>query len=258
MITVFFIFTLSFLGLSIGSFVNAWAWRTRERLPIAIARSMCTACKVPLTWYDNIPLVSFLFLKGKCRSCAVPISWQYPIVELLGLVAFLAVGAHYQFSYMSWPFILRDISVAGFLLAILVYDIRYMEILDRTTLLPAALLFVTTFIFSWQPTWYSMLTGVGIGAGFFALQYILSRGRWIGGGDIRLGAFMGVILGSPLIWIGLLFSYVLGGVAGAVLLLMKKANGKTALPFGLFLVPGTFFAMLYGQELLNWYVNLLK
>lgn len=258
MITVFFIFTLSFLGLSVGSFLNAWAWRTRERLPIAIARSMCTACKVPLTWYDNIPLLSFIFLQGKCRSCAVPISWQYPIVELLGLIFFLAVGAHYEFSYMSWPLMLRDITVAGFLLAILVYDMRYMEILDRTTLFPAALLFGANIIFGWQPSWSSMFVGAGIGAGFFALQYILSRGRWIGGGDIRLGAFMGVILGSPLIWMGLLFSYVLGGLAGAILLLMKKANGKTALPFGLFLVPGTFCAMLFGQQLLEWYLNLLQ
>jgi prepilin signal peptidase PulO-like enzyme (type II secretory pathway) len=256
MITSFFVFFIGFLGLCVGSFINAWAWRTRERLPIAIARSMCTSCKVPLSWYDNIPLLSFIFLKGKCRSCAIPISWQYPIVELLGVILFLIIGWQYQFAVDAWPLILRDVSVAGFLLAVLVYDIRYMEILDRTTLLPAALLFIINLIFGWQ-SWSSMVIGAGIGAGFFAIQYIVSRGRWIGGGDIRLGAFMGVILGSPLIWMGLFFSYILGGVAGGVLLLMKKAHGNTALPFGLFLVPGTILAMLFGQRLLSWYIGLL-
>lgn len=257
MITSFFVLILGFLGLCVGSFINAWAWRTRERLPIAIARSMCTACKVPLTWYDNIPLISFLFLKGKCRTCAVPISWQYPIVELVGLFLFLVIGYQYDFSYVSWPLMVRDLMIVSFLLAILVYDVRYMEILDRTTLLPAAILFIATILFGWQPSWSSMLIGVGIGAGFFAAQYILSRGKWIGGGDIRLGVFMGVILGSPLIWMGLLFSYMLGGIAGGVLLLTRKAHGTTALPFGLFLVPGTICAMLFGQALLDWYLHLL-
>ncbi len=257
MITAFFVLILIFLGACVGSFINAWAWRAHENLPIGNARSMCPNCRTKISWYDNVPLLSFILLRGKCRACQKAISFQYPIVELGGIFLFLVVGFFHHFSFADYSMLIRDLCIVSILLAILVYDAKYMEILDRTTLFPATLIFLFNF-FTNALSWQSMIMGAGIGAGFFGLQYAISRGRWIGGGDIRLGALMGVILGTPLIWVALFLSYLLGGIVGAVLLGMKKAHANTALPFGLFLIPGTLLTLFFGADMLEWYLALLR
>lgn len=241
-------------GAALGSFINVIVWRTHESLPIMNARSICPGCREQIRLYDNIPIVSFLWLRGRCRQCQGAISRQYPLVELWMGFAFLIA---YRASLMTGAgFFLRDAAIIFFLTIIFLYDFRYGEILDRFTLVPATTLFFFSWYFHWQSA-SSMLIGAVVGAGFFLAQYLASRGQWIGGGDIRLGVFMGVILGFPAIIMALLFAYILGAIISAVFLILKKKTMTDATPFGTYLTVGTVIAMIWGNNVIEWYMHFL-
>ncbi len=246
------------LGVCFGSFINALVWRTHEELPIANDRSKCPLCGTKLRYIDNIPLLSFFCLKRKCHSCHGAISWQYPIVEFsLGILFVLVNYLQSSSSVNEVGFLIRDLTIVFFLAVVFLYDLKYGEILDRFTLLPAFILFVFSLFFHWQ-SWQSMLVGAAVGGGFFLVQFLISRGQWIGGGDIRLGVFMGVILGFPKILIGLLIAYVFGALVSVVFLALKKKTMSDSTPFGTYLTIATLIAMVWGENLVNWYVGLLR
>lgn len=253
------IIALSFLlGAAIGSFVNVLVWRTREGISLFLPPSQCVVCKRAILWRDNIPLFGFFALGGKCRWCRIDISWQYPAVEFVMGAAFAGAAWLHGVSDIYIPVALaRDWVILVALVAVFLYDARYGEIPDRFTLLPAGALFLASLAFGWQQLG-SMLLGIAVGVGFFLLQFVLSRGRAIGGGDIRLGAFMGVILGWPDILVGLFVSYILGASVGIVLLAQGKKRFGDAIPFGIFLAVGTAIAMFWGKLLLSWYVSLVS
>lgn len=253
----FFIFLV---GLSFGSFLNAWVYRVRENMKICNDRSICPVCHTHLKWYDNIPLVSFfILLKGKCRKCKVDIHWQYPVVEFVVGVLFVLVAYLHNFhlNYVLTPELLRDFVIVFLLTFIFIYDFKYQEVLDRVTLLPALILFFVFGTMQWL-SWYDMGLGILIGGGFFLVQYIVSRGKWIGGGDIRLGVLMGVILGWQNAILALFIAYVVGAIVGVYLLSKKKKGWKSEVPFGTFLAVATFVAMFWGSEIVSWYLSLLS
>jgi prepilin signal peptidase PulO-like enzyme (type II secretory pathway) len=211
-----------------------------------------------LWWFDNLPLLSFIFLRGKCRFCHTAISWQYPFVEVTtGLLFGMWCLVHTQNQVLQWPEIVRDSMITFCLIFVFVYDILYQEILDHTTLVPGVILFVTNLLLGWI-TWQSMLIGVVVGAGFFLLQYIVSRGRWIGGGDVRLGAFMGVILGWQLVLVALFVSYVGGALVSVALIGFKKQTMHSETPFGTYLAVATLVTMVWGERIASWYLQLLS
>lgn len=250
----FFIFLF---GLSIGSFINSCVWRVRENLRISQKRSICPYCRDIIAWYDNIPILSFIALKGRCRKCKKPISWQYPLAEIFVGLAFVAVAWHYQFGKgLLSPELIRDWIITAFLAFIFIYDFKYKEILDSATLIPGVFLFLFSLAMGWQ-TFISMLVGVAIGAGIFLFQYLVSAGEWIGGGDIRLGLFMGVILGWPNILIGLFLAYVMGAAFSILLILTRRKKIDGRVPFGTYLALATFITMLWGGSILDWYLNLI-
>ncbi|MBU0660856.1 prepilin peptidase [Patescibacteria group bacterium] len=248
MISLFFI-----VGLLFGSFLNAWMWRVRTKKSIVFARSMCPKCTTQLACFDNIPLFSFLYLKGKCRTCKKAISLTYPLVELaLGLLFVFVYWWHGTLSLVLF----RDLCIVFFLLFIFVYDLRYQEIRDRASTIPAILLGLVTLIYGWHSL-SSLLIAVVIGAGFFLLQFVVSKGKWIGGGDIRLGFFMGVILGWPNILLALVLAYIGGAAVSVVLLMMKKKELASETPFGTYLALATFVTMFWGEQILNWYLGMI-
>lgn len=250
---VYLIFSF-ILGGILGSFLNAYIWRTRVGKSVASGRSICTLCHVQLAWFDNIPLVSYVVLKGKCRTCKKSISYQYPIVELTAGLLFLFVM--WWHGPTEWPFILRDWFIVWYLLFIFVYDFLYQEIPDRASLVPAAVLFVFSVAILGN-NWIDLL-GAGLaGAGFFLAQYVLSKGKWIGGGDIRLGLFMGIILGWPLVLVAIFLAYIVGALIGVGLLLLQSKEMQSEIAFGTFLTGATCVTMFWGSELLMWYMNLL-
>ncbi len=246
-------FILFIIGLLLGSFLNAWIWRTREGISVLKGRSMCPQCKKQLTWIENIPLLSFVLQSGKCRGCKKAISWQYPLVELaMGVLFVFAAWFHAG----NIEFILRDSFILFFLTFVFVYDLRYQEIWNRMTMLPAFMLLIAIAVFGWH-SWRSVLLGVIVGAGVFLLQYIVSKGKWIGGGDIRLGMFMGVILGLPLTVLAIFLAYVGGALFILPFLIFGKKKFASKIPFGTYLSLATFVAMFWGERVVEWYLGLI-
>ncbi|MDP2684012.1 MAG: prepilin peptidase [bacterium] len=256
--SVFYIIILVF-GLSIGSFMNAWVWRTREKLGITRARSICPKCRMQIAWYDNVPVLSFLILRGICRKCDEKIDYQYPLIEIWCGAIFLLIALSANNGNLSPEInlvIIRDWIIVTLLTFVFLYDLKYREILNFTTLIPGVILFLLSLMFGWS-TWGSMLLGAGFGAGFFLFLYIISKGSWIGGGDVRLGFFMGIILGWPNVLVAFFISYLTGAVVSLLLIALKKKTIKDETAFGTYLVFGTIMAMFWSDNILKWYIGLV-
>lgn len=255
---VFFYVCIFFFGMIWGSFLNAWEWRMRHNKHIASGRSACRDCNTQLKWYDNIPLVSFVLLRGKCRVCNAAISPQYPIVEVtVGFLFILVAWVHSVPAVADVGLFLRDIFLVFMLSYIFIYDLKYQEIPDQISLSTSAVLAIGGLVFGWL-TWQSMTIGALIGAGFFLLQYVVSRGKWIGGGDIRLGLLMGVALGWPLTVVALFLAYVGGAVLSIPLVLARKKEMASAVPFGTYLTVATIVALWWGNDIMRWYMELIR
>lgn len=261
---------LVILGLCLGSFVNAYVWRVRQQetvkkkqrseYSVLKGRSMCPHCKHTLAAKDLIPVLSWLSLRGKCRYCNKPISAQYPVVELFTAVLLVI-------SYIGWPAQLAGLEWVQFglwgvvvvlLMALAVYDLKWM-LLPNRMVLPLAIV-VAVFVGiqvaqeqSLSPV-FSSAWGAAIGGGLFYILFQISQGRWIGGGDVKLGAVLGIVTGGPMNGILLLFVASLSGTLVALpLMLTGKAKRGTQLPFGPFLIFAAYVVGLYGQRIVDWY-----
>ncbi len=242
------------LGASFGSFLNAWIWRTRGKKSIMKGRSKCTNCGAEIAWHDNIPVFSYFFLRGRCRHCNKRISIQYPLVELVIGLLFLIVLYHHQNTIKIE--LIRDLLIIYFLAFIYIYDFKYREILDRITLPLIVILSIFSLVFNWHSV-PNLFIGAAIGGGFFILQYLLSKGRWIGGGDIRLGILMGVILGPRLVVLAIFLAYMIGAVVSLILILLKRKKISDSTSFGTYLTLATVVVMLWGKDILSWYLSFL-
>lgn len=265
MITV----ALVVLGLCLGSFVNALVWRLHEQaekgrlkeLSILKGRSQCPNCHHQLAAKDLIPLLSWLSLGGKCRYCSKPISWQYPLVELG--TALLFVG-----SYAFWPKTLTGAQIAIFILwlplltglvALIVYDWRW-KLLPNRIIYPLGLIAVVQAVISVSTSSKPLtalidtILAVAIGGGVFYILFLLSNGKWIGGGDIRLGWLLGLIVGTPAKAVLVIFlASVLGSLVSLPLLASKRLQRTSTIAFGPFLIVAGFITVLFGTSILNWY-----
>lgn len=251
------------LGLIVGSFLNCLVWRLHTRESI-LGRSYCPHCRHIIRWYDNIPLFSFLNLRGRCRHCREKISWRYPVVEAITAFLFLLVflrgtfvgGPIEEWTYLNWLAIIRDLVFVSALVVVFVSDILWYIIFDEVVL-PAAVV-VGAINLLLGASWQNLLLSVTIGSGFFLIQFLASRGRWIGGGDIRLGFLLGLGLGWPLILPAIFIAYLLGASVGLGLLLLRKREWKSALPLGTFLAISGTLVLFFGSEIIMWYLGLLS
>jgi len=274
---ILFHLIIFFIGACFGSFLNCLIYRLAEHQPIT-GRSFCPRCRKLIAWYDNIPVASFFLLKGKCRQCREKISWQYPIVEILmgflfllpvvGLFLsrkeFLVLGGQNFFSDILE--ILRVWIVYFILTFIFVYDLKYMAIED-VVLLPSIGLVIMLNLFTsplvdflaglgWEAKLGHMILAVLLAVVFFGGQYVLTKGKGIGLGDLRIGLFMAVALGHwSALFLALVVSYLLGAIISLFLLVLKKRGLKSEIPLGPFLSLGTFFTFLFGQGVINWFLR---
>ena len=252
MLIIIFIF-----GLAIGSFLNALVYRWHEKKSL-FSRSICPKCGVKIVWYDNVPLLSFVFLRGRCRSCQAKISWQYPIVELITAFLFLFsfIKLSSQLPISNFPFIIsliRNWLIIFTGLFIFLYDFKYLEVEDKIVLPASFLILIGNFLLGFSFT--KIALAVIIGIGFFAGQYFLTQGRGVGLGDLRIGFFMAASLSWPQILVALFLAYIIGAMVASILLLGKKKKLKDRLPLGPFLVVGTFLALFWGDQIIIWYLN---
>ncbi len=240
------------LGLIIGSFLNVVLWRLHQGESLLTPRSYCPKCKKRINWSDNIPILSFLALRGRCRYCRSKISLQYPLVELVTGIVFLWLYLEFGLTAKFFSLVI----FSGFLIVIFVYDLKYYLILDRITV-PAMVIAVLANLYLglsfWQLFWGGLL-----GGGFFLIQFLVSSGKWIGDGDIRLGILMGLMLGGKMLIVGLFLAYLVGAVFAIILVARGKKKMSSQIPFGTFLSLSTFFTFLYGQQILDWYLNLIN
>jgi prepilin signal peptidase PulO-like enzyme (type II secretory pathway) len=215
-------------------------------------------CTRQLAWFENIPLVSYLFLKGKCRTCLGKIPGYYFWTELsVGLLFIFIFWVHGGYVFQNLIDLVFQLVIASILVFIFLYDILYKEILPETIWLG---LFITIiyYLFFNTPNYLSVFYGTLFGFGFFALQYFVSKGRWIGGGDVRLGLFLGLLLGWQLAVVALLSSYWAGAIVGVSLIIAKKSKMNSEIPFGTFLVVGTLIAMYWGENIIRWYGSFIN
>ncbi len=261
MITALFIFVF---GVVTGSFINVLIFRTRREASVWKGRSKCMNCGKVIGVKDLVPILSFVLLKRRCRNCKSIISWQYPLVELISGTVLLFLYLRYNFGLclpelaspnMDWAFFVRDSIFSLFLIIIFVYDLKYRLILDRFTI-PAALFAFASNWYLGYPFWSLVLGALVLGS-FFAAQYFLSKGKWVGGGDMRMGMMAGFMLGITQGLVMLFFAYLLGAVAGIYLILSGRAKMHTAIAFGTFLAIATFVTMIIGESVLDWYLSYL-
>lgn len=261
-LTFLIILGLLVLGLIFGSFINAWCWRTSQGISVAKGRSKCPHCGHALAWYDLIPLFSYLFLQGKCRYCYKAISPQYPIVELATgllfalLYYFLSPSGGYEIAQFAILLVASILLVGAF-----IYDAKHMELPEKFVL-PAIMLGVVSIgLKAYQGGWNSLtpqLIGLmAVVVAYTALWYF-SKGRWLGAGDVRLVAIMGLFLAPAQLLIGLFVAYLAGAIYGIRVLRRSKVKRGIRVAFGPFLIIGFYIGLLWGQQIANWYLGYLQ
>ncbi len=258
---MFLIYLFIFIfGLCVGSFINALVYRLQEKMPWVKARSICPECKTQLKWWHNIPLLSFIILCGRCAFCQKKIPWSYPLIEFFTGILFVIALIFFDGHYFSLFFQFFTIVV---LVMLFLYDLKYTLIPDIISLpaIGVVLIFQLTYLFfrgqlEINNFLFIFLSAI-IGGGWFAAQYLVSHGKWVGGGDIRLGILMGLVLPWPHIITGLSLAYIGGAFISLPLLLSHRKNLKSEIAFGVFLVPATIVALWWGDKIVMWYLNLI-
>lgn len=249
------------LGLTVGSFLNVLIDRLPREESVAKGRSYCEHCKKPLLWYDLIPLVSFVLLKGKCRYCHSPISLYYPTVELVTGVMFVLIFDHlrdvphenikYQISNIKYVVsLIYYLFITSSLIVIFFADLKYGIIPDKIVFSSILVSIVYLFI-NHKSLIINHLVSALMSFLFFLILYIVTKRKGMGFGDVKLVFLLGIFLGWPYIIIALYFAFLTGAVVGCILVLWrkKKLTGGTV-PFGPFLVLGAIIALFWGPVLL--------
>lgn len=251
---ILFVFVI---GLCFGSFINALVYRLKYKQSIIKGRSKCPNCQKELGLLELVPIISFVIQKGRCTGCKENISWQYPLVELLsGLLFVIIYLVILPETLEEWIITVGYAFFSIFLIAIFTYDFKYYLIPD-VIVIPGIVLAIIFSLISYNITIWKSFLGAAIAGGFFLFLVLVSKEKWMGWGDVKLGLFIGALLGWPLILLGLLMSFVLGAAVGIGLIIFKKKNMKSALPFGTFLTLSAVLVLLWGNRVLDWYLEII-
>jgi len=243
MVGIVFVF-----GLVVGSFLNVVIARLPEHRSLWAPRSACPSCGTAIAWHDNIPVLSFLALRGRCRACGAAISARYPVVELG--TAILWTLAYRQFGLTT------EFAAAIVLLSALVVitgiDLAHQMIPDVITL-PGTVTGFVANLATGHVSWLDSLLGIAVGGGIF-LIIIVASGGGMGGGDMKLGAMLGAFLGWKVLLLSVFVSVLLGGALAVGLLAAGRRGRKDPIPFGPFLALGGAVGLFWGDRLLHWYL----
>ncbi len=259
------IIALFLIGLCFGSFINALVWRLRHKRDFVKERSECTHCHHTLAWNDLVPVVSWALLRGKCRYCGKRID-DSPVVELITPMLFVI-------SYLAWPFgfetagivlfVLWLIALVG-LIALTVYDLKWYLLPDKIVFPLIAIglgMGATRFVYIDQQGWAEAIGSIFLGilsiAGVYLILHVISSGKWVGFGDVKLSVFIGSILGWQGGLLALFMANLLGIIVVIPLLTLNKLHSKSKIPFGPFLIGACFITFLWGGNIIDWYVNSL-
>ena len=241
-------------GLIFGNFLNVCIYRLPRKESVNFPASHCTSCGRPLSWYENVPLVSWLALRGRCRTCGAAISPAYPLVEVT--TALLFAGG--VLVYGLTPLMVVRVAFASALIVLFVIDLRH-RILPNVITLPGIVIGFVASLFL-PPGWVQSLIGILAGGGvLLALSeiYLRTRGReGLGMGDVKMLAMIGAFLGWPLMLLTLVIASFSGSVIGLWVIATRKGGMQASLPFGTFLAIGAVVAAVTGDAILAWYLGL--
>lgn len=252
-LTIAFYTTVFVFGIVIGSFLNVLIYRIPRHENIAVVRSHCMQCGYQLKWYDLFPIFSYLFLRGKCRKCKAKISVQYPLVEALNGILYVIVFTFiYQQTTDSLLCCVLYCMLGSALLALSVIDFRTYEIPVGFNLF-IGLLGVARIATDYENWLQYVIGGVSVSL-FLLLLFVVSNGRAIGGGDVKLMAACGLLLG----WKSIILAFCIGCLLGGIIhpIRMKIAGEGRVLAMGPYLSIGVMIAALFGSQLINQYLEI--
>lgn len=240
-------------GLAVGSFLNVCIHRLPDHRSVLWPRSQCPYCGRRLAWFENVPVVSYLLVRGRCRTCRHAISPVYPMVELVTPALFVA-----QYWQLGWqPLLWVRLVFISAMIVLLVTDLQH-RILPNAVTLPGIVVGLGASLFV-DPGWRDAAIGVAVGGGalfLLAEGYYRLRGEdGLGIGDIKMMAMIGAFLGWPLMLVTLFLGSMLGSVVGITMLVFGLADSKYALPFGSFLAVAAVVAAMYGDPIVAWYLS---
>ena len=271
-------FLFAIVGIMIGSFLNVCISRIPHQKSVIFFRSICPNCGQQIKFYDNIPIISFVFLGGKCRFCRVGISWQYPIVEIL-------TGITYWITYLTYGVQEKSLILLIFFscLIVLIFIDFNQRILPNIITLPGILLGITfslwikiedptaSFIFKsfsisedlgWTVSLLNSLVGVFVCAGFLwvvaGVYLYLKKIEGMGAGDIKLMGMIGAFLGLKLTLLTIMLGSIMGTIIGLSFIKVMNKDIKYELPFGSFLGVAAIVAALWGEQIISWYSRLVN
>ena len=256
---------LGVIGAAMGSFIDALVWRLHTKKNFLSDRSECESCHHKLGILDLVPVVSWLILRGKCRYCRKPISPVVVLTEVTMAMIFVVSYLVWPYGFVGWQAVtlfalwLVSLVILG---ALLVYDLRWMILPDKLVfpLIALGLVMagfyvavtsdasVTTFVLH-------VLSGIGMIAGVYWLIYVLSKGKLVGYGDVKLNIFIGSVLGWQKALLVLCLANVIGFIVVLPGMLLGKLTRKSRVPFGPFLIVAFIIGVLFGDSIINWYIS---
>ena len=243
------------LGLIVGSFSNVCIYRIPRNESIIYPASHCPKCHSNISPKDNIPLLSYILLKGRCRNCKSKISIQYPIVELLTGLIYSIIYLTYGLSIQSLIYII----LSSALIIIAFIDLNEQIIPDVISLPGIVIGFILSFFVPYISFINSAL-GVVVGGGIILIiglaGSVIFKKEAMGGGDVKLAAMIGAFLGWRYIVISLFLGFFLGALAGIILIMSKIKSREDTVPFGPFIVLGSLITLLWGDKIISWYIGL--
>jgi leader peptidase (prepilin peptidase)/N-methyltransferase len=271
-LTAFWVFLF---GLIVGSFLNVVIYRVPLRESIVAPRSRCTSCNTPIKAYDNIPVLSYLLLRGRCRKCGIRISAIYPAVELLVGLLYLVLYLIYELA----PVFFANVVFVSFIVPLVFIDLEHKLLPNRLTYPGFVVMLILRLIVPYEPivvntrnlfdlaTWpdyavqlVASAMGALAGGGSLWLvgksYYLVRKVEGMGGGDVKMMLMVGVFLGWQLTLVNLFIATVFGSAIGILVAKIKGSSlKKTEIPFGTFLGPGAIASLLIGQQLITWYLG---
>lgn len=252
---VFFLIVFFILGAIFGSFGNVVIYRLPKEESVVKPRSYCYNCKKTIKWYDNIPILSWFILHGRCRNCGAKFSFRYPLVEII-MASLFALSYHYV--GFSWSLLEYLIFIFGLVVCTFI-DFDHMILPDEFTLSGIVIGLIGAAL-NPHREFMDALLGVLMGGGFLwgmaYVYYLLTKNEGMGGGDIKLLAWIGALLGWKAIPFVIMSSAIVGSVVGIVMSRKQKAGLKTVIPFGPYLALGAIFYLFGGETIALWYFDL--
>lgn len=252
---IFYLVTFFIFGALLGSFGNVVIYRLPKEESVIKPGSHCYSCKAPVKWYDNIPIFSWFILRGKCRHCGAKFSFRYALVELL-MASLFALS--YFYVGLSWSLVEYLLFIFGLVVCTFI-DLDHMILPDEFTLSGIVIGLVGAYL-NPQRHFLDAFFGVLMGGGFLwgmaYVYYLLTKQEGMGGGDIKLLAWIGALLGWKAIPFVIMSSAIIGSVVGLIAARKQKAGLKTVIPFGPYLALGALMYLFGGETIALWYLDL--